>query len=124
MYQKTIIRPDTKRKVHLKTWKIEPRTILDFLKDKDKSARDISWLLLNDDQSIQVIENQDGDQASNNFALAIFEQALDWRLGLAVIAIIRSTLKEFGKLPKPFEIGVTRSGTIFAILHTGTVIKL
>jgi len=73
-----IIRPDTKRKANLKTWKIEPRAILDFLKDKDKSARDISWLLLNDDQSIQVIEAQQyGDRAGNNFALAIFEQALD-----------------------------------------------
>jgi len=95
MYQKTIIRPDTGRKVNLKTWKIEPRAILEFLKDKDKSARDISRLLLNDNQSIQVMEaQQSGDQAGNNFALAVFEQALDWRLGLAIVNVIRSAVKE------------------------------
>lgn len=124
MYHKEITNPRTGRKITLKTWKIEPRTILDLLKQKKiESGRDLSFMLLNDEESIETMQDQEhGDNSENNFALSIFENALDWRLGMTVLNFIRGVVKKYRKLPKPFEIGVTRKGDIFLILNSGRIV--
>jgi len=124
MYTKTIINPKTNRKTTLRCWNINPRAILDKCNSEKITAREISWMLLNDDQSIQTMTMQAeeyGDCANMNFSLACFEQALDWRLGIATMNVIRSILKQTGKLVKPFEIGVSRKGDIFAIFQSGHI---
>jgi hypothetical protein len=79
-------------------------------------------MLLNDDQAIQTMRDEEyGDCAQCNFAIAIFEQALDWRLGLTVIQVIRSIVKQTKKLPKPFELAVNRKGDIFVLFSSGRI---
>jgi hypothetical protein len=124
MYCKEIMNPKTNRKVTLKTWMIEPRKVIELIKQKKiESAKDLSFMLLNDEDSLYTIEQQEGgDGAENNFGLAIFEYALDWRLGMTIINFIQGVIKKHKRAPKPFEIGVSRKGDIFLILPSGRII--
>lgn len=124
MYQTTIINPKTNRSNKAVAWKIEPRKIVDDLKaGKIKSAKDISWSLLNDDQSYELMEEtQYGDSNRNNFALSVFENALDWGLGITVLNYITSVVKQHKAMPKPFEVIANRSGDVFIRTFSGKVI--
>jgi DNA helicase HerA-like ATPase len=121
MYQKTVINPSTGRENCVLCWKVNPREVLAQSKaGKIKTAKDLSWMLLSDDESIQVVdEEQHGDSSHNNFALSTFENALDWSLGLAILNIMRATPK--GKILKPFEVAANRKGEVFIILSNGRV---
>lgn len=123
MKTSSIVNPKTGKQNQVKTWNIIPRTILDMMKAGTiKSAKDLSWLLLNDDESIQAMQDQmSGDAAESNFALAVFEQALDYALGIHVLSYIRNAVK-IGKLPKPFQVAVNRKGDVFIITASGQII--
>ena len=114
MYHTTIVNPKTKRENRARAWLVNPRAVYDKLKSGEyKDARDISWALLGDDESIQDMRAEEyGDAAERNLALSIFENALDWGLGLAVLNYIRAFLQKKA-LPKPFEVLATRRGDVF-----------
>lgn len=120
----TIINPKTDRQNIVRAWLINPREVVNRIKaGQYRSARDISLALLSDDESIQLMERtQYGDYSRNNFALSIFENALDWRLGLAVLDLIDACIRQYRRLPKPFYVAVNRSGDVFLInKETGRV---
>lgn len=107
----------------VRAWDIVPRDILNKFKTGEyKSARDLSWALLSDTQSTQLMEDTlDKDSAPSNFALHVFENALDWNLGIVVTRIIKDALKQ-KRIPKPFKVAVDRRGDVWTIHPSGTVI--
>lgn len=121
----TIRNPETGRQVQVRAWRVEPRAIRSKMRAGEiKSAKDISWMLLNDDASIQEMRDEEhGDSARTNWALAVFEHGLDWSLGIAVLRIMNAAI-ETSHLPKPFDVMVNRSGVVFVHFPTtGRVIK-
>jgi len=116
----TIVNPTTRRGITVSSWYIQPRAMLDELK-RGTSLRDISLQLLSEPESIERVHEEDGDSAHNNWALNIFENALDWGLGLAAFSLIRDTIKAYKRLPKPFRVAASRSGDIFLLLPSGHV---
>ena len=87
-----------------------------------KSTNDYSWKLLSDKASTRAAKEEiDGDSAPTNFALSIFENALDWRLGATVLQYVNHYLKS-QKLPKPFKLGVARNGDIYIVQSNGRII--
>ena len=112
MYHTTI----TNRRNQVRAWPVNPRAVMAKLKSGEwQSAKDISFALLDDDESIQEMQNEEyGDSAQSNFALNIFENALDWTLGLAVINMLKACAAK-GKWPKPFSVAVNRAGDVFII---------
>ena len=123
MYTRTIQNPKTNRRNAVRCWSIAVRAIAAGLECGNiKSARDISWSLLNDDQSIQTMENEmGGDEVSGNFALSVFENALDWQLGVAVLQVLKAARP---RMPKDFEVAVNRAGDVFVIFQSGKVWKM
>ena len=122
MQCRQIVNPKTGRQVMVKVWRVNPSAIMEQMKAGTiKSAKDVSWMLLNDAESIQEMEDtQYGDAASNNFALSVFENALDWSLGIAVLQAMRTYQKQYRCLPGPFSVAATRSGKVFLITDDGT----
>ena len=123
MQTTSIVNPKTGKSNKVRVWDITPREILASFKSGElKSAKDLSWKLLNEKQSVKLMEKQlEGDQSSNNFALSVFENALDWMLGLKVVSFIDAFLKE-KKLPKPFQVAVNKRGDVFIITASGRII--
>ena len=120
MYYTSIRNPKTGRANRVKAWHINPRAVLDEIK-AGAEARDISWRLLSDDQSIQELQETAYEEEGSNFGLSIFENALDWSLGLAVVRFIHAFLKYRKCLPAPFSVVATRKGDIFCVGKSGTV---
>ncbi len=117
----TIVNPKSGRNVRVRAWDVEPRAILrKFSAGEFKDARDLSWALLSEDASIAALECEDGDSNETNFALSVFENALDWTLGLAAVRFMRCAPK--GKIVKPFRVACARSGDVFVITASGQVI--
>ena len=108
------------RKVY--AWEINPRETYNAFKNgKLKSAKDLSWALLNDDKSLQVMDSQQyGDNAESNFALSVFENALDWTLGMVVVRFLEVFTSQ-KKLPKPFRVFCTRKGDVFIKTNSGRI---
>jgi hypothetical protein len=103
------------------TLKIYPKEITRGLREGTlKSARDISWHIL--EQKRECLEDDYGDCADNSLGLAILEQALDWRIGCAIIGILRSMPK--GKVPKPFKMHIRRGGKLSVTWDSGKTIDL
>ena len=127
MVIKTIVNPATNRSIDVYAWPIAPREIVDKLRTKEiKSARELSWRLLNDKEAGMEIEEDleaPGDSSETSFALNIVENALDWTLGLAVLRFLRIFAAE-KKLPHPFEVACSRSGDVFIITGSGRVLKM
>ena len=93
---------------------VHPREIIDYLPD----ARKLSWRLLS--QVLNEDESFEGEDASSNLGLAIFEQALDWAIGMKVREIIIGCWQRYRRLPKPFTLEVdTNSGNIEAVFPSG-----
>jgi hypothetical protein len=86
--------------------RVVPKEIWQDLRaGKIKDAKDISWKILN--QKWDCIEDSEyGDSAENNLGLRIFEQALDWSIGLKVGNFINSCVKNYKRLPKPFTLKI------------------
>jgi hypothetical protein len=123
MYTTTFLNPKTGRTNKARAWHIEPRKIWDMVKAGEiKDAKDLSWRLLNDDQSVRSMADQmGGEDAAHNFALAIFEQALDLTLGMRVIGFMNQCVRELKCLPKPFELMVNRAGDVFIRMPSGKI---
>ena len=114
----TITNPKTGRETRVRAWRVEPRRLLAQLKEGG-SARDLGITILGDAESLEAMEaTLGGDQASNNFALSIFENALDWRLGLAALDWMLACRP---RMSKPFQVACNRSGDVFVIRPSGGV---
>lgn len=124
MFQDTITNPKTNRQNKVTGWHIDATEVYNNFKNGTfKTARDLSWALLNDDQSIQKMEDEQyGDSGSNNFALRIFEQALDWSLGLTVLQCIDAHIKARKSYPKQFDVLATRKGDVFIRYTSGRIV--
>lgn len=120
----TIVNPKTGRENKVRAWAVQPRELLRLKKAGVwTSMKDLSWLFLNDAASIRAMEKElDGDSASSNFALSIFENALDYGIGMEVCRYIDGCVRASGRYPKPFQVAVSRSGNIFIITASGRVI--
>lgn len=114
--------PKSNRTITVRAWDIDPRAVLASFKSGElKSARDLSWKLLNEKGSVAAMGREmDGEAASSNFALSVFENALDWSLGLKVLAHIRGAVA-VKRMPKPFKVAASRGGDVFIIGASGTV---
>ncbi len=120
MYGKTIVNPETGRTNRVRCWRLNPRAAYEDLKANGVKA--FSWKLLSDDQSIQLMEDQEaGDSADTNWSLHIFENALDWALGIRVANFIDLFITHRKALPAPFEVAVNRKGDIFIIGKSGKI---
>ena len=115
--------PKTGRMVTARAWRIVPREVCAMFKDgRFKTARDLSYAMLNDDDSISDMEEEQyGDCAAQNFALSTFENALDWRLGLAAVRFIEACIDKYRKYPMPFHVLATHSGDVFVQSSVGNL---
>jgi hypothetical protein len=120
MYTEKITNPKTGRQVNVRCWDVETKTAV-ALVNKD-GVKALSWAMLDDDESIQTMSNeQHGDSASNNFALSVFENALDWGLGLKVTSYLQAYRSQHGRYPKSTKIACTRGGDVYVVLADGTL---
>jgi len=109
---KTLVNPNTGRKLKVKAWALNRANVVDYLRG-GKTARDLSFEILGTKRSLETMENQEyGDSASNNFALSVFEHALDWRIGFTIIDFF-AALRKVKKTFPNFELCVARNGDIF-----------
>lgn len=123
MYTQTIINPTTNRKNIVKCWSVDGHKAMDILK-AGGSAKDIGWALLSDSESITAMDDtQHGDSSDNNFALNVFETALDWGLGLAVVNVLKIKAAQ-GKFPRRFTIAANRNGDVFFIGKNGAAVRM
>jgi hypothetical protein len=81
---------------------VVPRELVKHMKEF-KSVKDVSWYLFED-----VLEKS-GSETMDLVEL-IYEEALDYRVGSAVLELIRAALKKKG-LPKPFTILIRSDGS-------------
>ena len=115
----TIQNPATKRNINVRVFDVENRVVSDALlaahKDgKTMSAKDISWMLLNQQHSVAAMERTEGgDSAANNFALNVLENALDWSLGIAVLNFRKDARAVWGRVPRTYKVAAARNGDIF-----------
>jgi hypothetical protein len=121
MRHERIVNPTTGRQLRVRSWHIDPKPFLAWTTAHQATARDISWKLLSERASVAEMEATDGgDAAHSNFALHVFENALDWSLGLAVLQVFRACHAR-GKLPKPFDILTSQGGQIYWRGASGTI---
>ncbi len=127
MIIKTIVNPETNQSIEVYSWSIILRDILKKLHEKEiKGARAISWALLSDEESQAHLEEDleaPGDSSETSFALNIVENALDWRLGMAVLGFIKGFVAK-KRLPLPFEVSCSNHGDVFIITKSGKVLKM
>ena len=102
------------------TFQVRPREILSSLGEGFSDPRDIAHHLLLQ-QGDLLEQEMGGEDAAGNFALAVFEQALDWRIGLTVQQLIAEAVcgSNGRKIPKPFLLEVDRRGKITVVLASG-----
>lgn len=121
MYHSTIKNPRTGRQNQVVGWDINVEVLWNQIKAGEINAKGISAMLLNDDEAIQEMRDTEyGDDAHTNFGLRVFEAALDWSLGLAVLWFFRACVAKRRK-PGPFTVVVNRKGDVFIIGRSGTV---
>ncbi len=127
MTVKTIVDPGSNQSIEVYSWPITPREILKKLREKEiKGPRDISWALLSDEESQVELEEDleaPGDSSETSLSLNIIENALDWKLGLAVLGFIRASVAE-KKLPLPFEVSCSNRGDVYIVTNSGKVLKM
>jgi len=123
----TIINPKTGRQVKVRVWDIQTRELLNWLQRTNPAnpERAVSMRLLSQRRAVRDMEAEfDGEDSRSNFVMHIFENALDWRLGIEVLGYIRRMYAASGKkkLPKPFKVAVDRSGNVYIITYSGRII--
>ena len=120
-----ILNPETNKEVSVVSLgEVNPKEVIAKIKD-GAGAKEISWMFLSRKSSERAMaKSLGGDCAENNFSLRIFEQALDWSIGVSVIGIIRNTYQLHKRIPKPFNLFVSRKGETFGKLQSGKTIKL
>lgn len=118
MYTETIQNPKTGRQITVRCWNVSTVEALKLIGNDGVKA--LSWALLNDSESVQTMEQeQHGDEARNNFALSVFEHALDWSLGMKIYAYLQSYRAQTGKLPRQTKVVCTRNGDVYVMLKNG-----
>lgn len=123
MYTDTIKNPKTGRTNKVYRWDVDTNRVGELLKANNGDVRAISWALLNDDQSLNAMEAQQyNDSACNNFALSVFENALDWSLGLKVMSYLRWYRNARNTYPKIVRLACNRNGDVFVLNKTGEII--
>jgi hypothetical protein len=101
-------------------WRVNPKEVVKWLMEKEeRNAQSLSYHIVND----MTEEDAEGECAKSNLALAIFERALDWRIGLAVIRLIDRCMAQ-KKMPKPFDLVYTRDDKLYAQFDSGKIIPL
>ena len=124
MFHTKVMNPNTNKEIRVRGWHVVPKEVLAWVK-QGLTTKQISWKFLGDKEVEQDMRQEFyGDTAESNLALSVFENALDWSIGLSVLRIIRDTVKTYKKLPKPFEILVSRKGDVFARIPSGKVLCL
>lgn len=125
MYHASITNPKTERQNNVRVMPITGQAIYDLLRSKSEpSARDISWALLDQPECLDdMSEEMSGDSARSNFALSVFENALDFRLGMAVMHYIKAVRGQTGgRRPAIIRPAVNRSGDVFILSKTHSVL--
>ena len=122
MYTRTIKNPKTGRNNRVKAWDIDPQAVVaGVTAGAIKTAKDLSWSLLGDEKSYQtMIDTDHGDGQDSNWALNIFENALDWALGMRVLRFIEACRK-LKRMPNPFTVVATRKGDVYIIGQSGRI---
>ena len=102
-------------------FRVEPKRVLREAREQEiKDVRGFSLIII--DHNMELLRGTDrGDCAENNAALQVVEDALDYRLGMAFINLMKSCPK--GKLPKPFCLQSRLSG-IYATFSSGRTVKV
>lgn len=125
MYYATITNPKSGRSNNVRVMPITGQSVYDILRSKtEPSARDISWALLDQRECLDdMSEEMGGDSARSNFALSVFENALDFRLGMAVMHYIKAVRESSGgRRPTIIRAAVNRSGDVFILSKTHNVL--
>lgn len=113
MYTARILNPKSNRQVACKIFEISYPEFKEVL--KAGGVKGLSWHLLDQPHSIRTMEATEyGDSAANNFALSVFENALDWQLGLTAVKFVKA-LAQIGKKPKVIRLAVTRGGDVYVV---------
>jgi hypothetical protein len=102
------------RTVKAFTWTLDTKETVAYL--KDHSVKDLSWKMLSDKKAqAKAAREMDGESATTNFALSIFEKALDITLGLTAFQFIRDRLA-IKRCPRTFRVAVTNKGDVFIVV--------
>lgn len=114
--------------IKVKAFSVVPTEIRNFINElKAKGAshilQSLSFAMLDSAKKIMKQE-QYGDSRNNNFALSMFENALDHRMGWAVALYIDATIDAYKKLPKPFNLCVRANGDLYIETSSGRISKL
>lgn len=113
MYHERIESPKSGRQCAVRVWAINPKEMHDRLGSDFFRARELSWALL-EEGATEMAAEMDGDSAPRNFALSIFENALDWRLGTTVLGVLKAYQKRRpGLVPRHLFVAVNRAGNVF-----------
>jgi hypothetical protein len=114
------VNPRTARENKVRLFRVAPREIVRRVRTKELlTARDISFFVMSQESIDEG--DEEGDSTETNFALSVFENALDWTIGLAVLEYLRQA-RSGRKLPKPFEVLVNRSGDVFLRTFSGKIL--
>jgi len=118
MFERTIKNPKTGRENRVKAWPVDVGKIRKLLRrGAIKTARDMGLHVLSDETTLEHIEEtRNGEGAGSNFALNIVENALDWSIGFAVLAMVRWSIRK-KKIPFPCHVATNRKGDVFLILQ-------
>lgn len=111
----TITHPTSRKEIKVRAWDIETKAASAQLRADGVKA--FSWSLLSQKHSLKAMEaTEGGDSASNNFALNVLENALDWSLGLAVLNFLRDALA-VKKCPRTFRVAASKKGDVFILVN-------
>jgi hypothetical protein len=115
MYTTTITNPTTGRKNVIRVFPIETREAVHIANEKGVKA--LSWELLDQPESLDTMNAEmGGETARSNFALSVFESALDWGLGMTVVSYLKAFAQKYpGKQPKEVRAAVNRKGDVFIV---------
>ena len=102
------------RTVKAFTWTLDTTETVAYL--KDHSVKDLSWKMLSDKKAqAKASREMDGESATSNFALSIFENGLDHSLGLTAYQFIRDRLA-IRRCPRTFRVAVTGKGDVYIVV--------
>lgn len=120
-----VTHPTSGKTVAADVFPVVPRDLLAWTSThKNAGAKGIGLYLLGQARSLaRAAATEHGDSGRTNYALRAFEEAYDWRLGCAVLAVLRAFAPRH-KLPKPFDLVVPRQGPLWARFASGTIMFL
>lgn len=113
-----IVNPTTNREIHVRTFTIKSIDVQNEYK-RSKSAQSVGFMIL--EQAIDLMKDTvDGDSSERNFGLSVFENALDFRLGMIGIDLWKIAIRD--KKHKILRIGISRKGDIYS-MQSGRLIN-